>query len=443
MNEKLISPTKTIKQADKQLHTKLQANDQANTTFQNENEQIAQLIQDTANSIEINNTHIKHQTESKDTNLNQLNSLMYTENKLRISKEEMMIGSGSMVCACPVDLGRDNLVTNKFELFSANDKPINSYGTRKMKIKLSNNKIYVWTFVVADISEIIIGIDFLKAFKMAPVPHLNQIYCFEDGDTIQCNAKTGIPKCLKIKCTDPTFDLLQQFPQLTDNSTATKPHSNQHCIHTTGAPVTCRQYYYNTKMQKIIESTFEKYEKEGIVQYSESEWCSPLAVVPKKTTDIKDEPFRVVGDFRGVNTKTVPDAQPLPHIFSCNSRMVGSTVFSKIDLKSAYYQIKMHPDHKHKAAIKVLDKLFEFNVMPYGLRTAAQTFQRFMNLVFKGIKCVFVYIDDIAVFSANLEQHLKVKSFENLKLALIKANELAHPKSNVILTLEVDAFGAG
>jgi hypothetical protein len=120
-----------------------------------------------------------------------------------------------------------------------------------------------------------------------------------------------------------------------------------------------------------------------------------------------DGSFRPCGDYRRLNTVTEDDRYPLPSIQDFTANLAGCTIFSKIDLVKGYHQVPMAEEDIPKTAICTPFGLFEYIFMPFGLKNAAQTFQRLMDRLFRHLPFVFVYLDDILIASKDSTQHIQ------------------------------------
>jgi hypothetical protein len=142
----------------------------------------------------------------------------------------------------------------------------------------------------------------------------------------------------------------------------------------------------------------------GYIRPSISPWgCSALFV------EKKDKELRLCVDYRPLNALTIKNKYPLPHIDILFDQLAGSQVFSKIDLRSGYHQIKIHAEDIPKTAFTTRYGLFEYLVMSFGLTNALAHFMYLMNSIFMPEldKFVMVFIDDNLIYSRSMEEHVE------------------------------------
>ena len=168
------------------------------------------------------------------------------------------------------------------------------------------------------------------------------------------------------------------------------------------APISSAPYRMATAELAELKKQLADLLAKGFIQPSSSPWGAPVLFVKKK-----DGSLRLCVDYRQLNQVTIKNKYPLPRIDDLFDQLQGAAVFSKIDLRSGYYQLRVKPDDVPKTAFRTRYGHFEFLVMPFGLTNAPAVFMDLMNRVFQPYldQFVIVFIDDILIYSRNCEEH--------------------------------------
>lgn len=319
----------------------------------------------------------------------------------------MVVDSGatwSMAPATECDR-RKPVRTDLFK--TASGSAVNTYDYRELEFDIGLGRVFKHKFFMADVENVLLGFDFLAE---------HQIYVDCAGntliDTSQFHQLRGsacnVAAVLSVdELQNPFSQLLREYPDLIAplEPAAQMPPVKHNYVHSLTLKPNARLFkspprrLFGAKYD-IAESEVNKLLQLGILRPSSSELASPLQVVSKH-----DGSWRPCGDFRMLNAITENDCYPLSHVEDFCLSLRGATIFSKIDLVRAFHQIPLDEKSIPLTAIATPFGLYEFTRMPFGLKNAAQSFQRFMDEVLRGLKGIYCYVDDILVASANAEEH--------------------------------------
>jgi hypothetical protein len=161
---------------------------------------------------------------------------------------------------------------------------------------------------------------------------------------------------------------------------------------------------YRMPVNELVElkKQIAELQSKGFIHPSSSPWGAPMLFVEKK-----DRTQWMCVDYRSLNEVTIKNKYPLLRIEDLFDQMKGASIFSKIDLRSGYHQLKIRESHIPKTAFRTRYGLYEYIVMSFGLTNTLAYFMCLMNKVFMEYldKFVVVFIDDILIFSKTEEEH--------------------------------------
>ncbi|GJV49938.1 putative reverse transcriptase domain-containing protein [Tanacetum coccineum] len=167
-------------------------------------------------------------------------------------------------------------------------------------------------------------------------------------------------------------------------------------------PVARAPYRLAPSEMQELSNQLQELSDRGFIRPSTSPWGAPVLFVKKK-----DGSFRMCIDYQELNKLTVKNRYPLPRIDDLFNQLQGSSVYSKINLRSGYHQLRVRDEDIPKTAFRTRYGHYEFQVMPFGLTNAPAVFMDLMNRVCKPYldKFIIVFIDDILIYSRNKEEH--------------------------------------
>ena len=331
----------------------------------------------------------------------------------------MQIKIENKVVEAVIDTGAGLSITKKVEglpLFpsSIRMQAVGGYslavvGTQRLRVTVGGITIIHSLFVVEGVSETILGIDILRRLN-ARIDLKNKLL-HTSGDSLPLNSRIGersvnrveeakVPECP----VQSIRSCLTKFAHLFTDANDEYGFCNwmEHKIQLVGGQQ-CKLVFRRIpeKLLPEVQKQVTEMERKGIIQRSNSPYCSPVLLTKKA-----DGTYRFCIDFRELNRVTVKDAFPMPQMEEIFAKLHSARLISLIDLRSGYWQLPIAEKDRQKTAFCVNGQQYEFLRMPFGLCNFPATFRRLLLRILDDLTGVVVYGDDIVVFSENEAEHV-------------------------------------
>ncbi|GJV82322.1 putative nucleotidyltransferase, ribonuclease H [Tanacetum coccineum] len=252
--------------------------------------------------------------------------------------------------------------------------------------------------------DVVIGMDWLSKYHARIICDEKVIHIPIDGETLIIRAQIMEKKSDEKRLED--IPVVREFPEVFPEDLPGLPLVRQVEFQINlipgATPVARAPYRLAPSEMQELSNQLQELADRGFIRPSTSPWGAPILFVKKK-----DGSFRMCIDYRELNKLTVKNRYPLPRIDDLFDQLQGSSVYSKIDLRSGYHQLRVRDEDIPKTAFRTRYRHYEFQVMPFGLTNAPAVFMDLMNRVCKPYldKFVIVFIDDILIYSRNKEEH--------------------------------------
>ncbi|XP_064479088.1 uncharacterized protein K02A2.6-like [Ornithodoros turicata] len=314
---------------------------------------------------------------------------LFIEARLETVPVKFLIDTGSSVSILQEDLFRRRFA-HRFTLVPPRTALVD-YSRRKIDVTGSfeaavtyENKHHAVRFFVVSRGTTLLGLDAIQGLCI----HI-------EGGTLSCYETSFASSMLP-------DSLAQDFSKLFSTELGlANGFTHKVKVRQDAPPVIAKLRRLTLAVRDAVTEELRRLEKEDIIERVEaSEWVSPIVVIPKK-----DGKIRLCVDLREVNKAIIPDLFPLPHTEELLNALAGAQYFSRIDLRSAYHQVLLHPESSSLTTFITHDGLYRFKRVCFGLSSAPAMFQRMMSLILKDCSGVSCYIDDIIVFGRHKAEH--------------------------------------
>ncbi|XP_057985426.1 uncharacterized protein LOC110653506 [Hevea brasiliensis] len=324
-------------------------------------------------------------------------------------------------------------------LKAVNSKPTPTHGVAaNVGVKIGEWTVFIdFSVVSMDDYSCVLGMDFMDRVKAIPIPFANSLCIVEEKGECTVPLKRGksggstlsaLQLAKGVRKLDPTFLVALQAE--TSEQSVIVPHEVQ-CVLAEFSDVMPKELPRELPPKRDVDHSIEllpgakppsgvpyrmapleleelkwqlkEFLEARFIQPSKTPYGAPVLFQRKK-----DGSLRMCIDYRALNKVTVKNKYPIPHISDLFDRLGAARWFSKLDLRSGYYQVRIAKGDEPKMACVTRYGAYEFRIMPFGLTNAPATFCTLMNQVYHQFfdHFVVVYLDDIVVYSRTLDEHL-------------------------------------
>ena len=181
-------------------------------------------------------------------------------------------------------------------------------------------------------------------------------------------------------------------------------------------PIKHHPYRLNPSNQKYLKEEIKYLPEKDFIKPSNSCWSSPCILVPKP-----DGSYRMCTDYRKVNSVTKTDSFPIPQMDDCIDKVGKAKYVTKFDLLKGFWQVPLTDRPKEISAFVTPDGLYQYKVMPFGMKNSKASFQHLINKVIADLEGCEAYINDVIIYSDMWEEHLRIlrEFFERLSRAML------------------------
>lgn len=277
----------------------------------------------------------------------------------------------------------------------------------------------------------------VKLHNCTPVVHSLQNYeCFAfEKDDISANRVKELFKLINLKGlqTDEQLSIericakyADIFHLKGDKLTTTNLIKQDIHLKKGTIPIYKKPYRLPQSQKAEIDKQIKDLLDNDIIEEAQSNWSSPLLIVPKKPDQTGQKKFRVVVDYRLLNQNIEDNKFPLPNISQIMDSLSGSMLFTKLDLAQGFYQVELNKESRPCTAFTTDKGMFQMKRLPMGLKISPNSFSQLMTIALSGLnyESCFVYLDDLIVFGRNLQNHNShlIEVFERLRKVNLKLN---------------------